>query len=69
MVNPVSADGVKGHLIYTGGGNYCFRVYSSPGEFVDYAIAHNDLCIQIQDDDAYFYDELLDHSPQTLGLK
>lgn len=63
-----SAKGMKGFLI-----NGQFRVYKENGDFVDYDIAHSDLHIKIVDSDAYFYssdtNEVLDHSPQTLGIK
>jgi len=50
-----------------------FRVYNADGEFVDYNIAHSDLCVTINDPDAYFYcrgnDDVLDHAPATLGIE
>jgi hypothetical protein len=67
-----SADGVEGVLIFSGHRVY-FRVYDQEGEFVDYDIYHSDLTICIKDTDAYFYrnngKDILDHSPNTLGLK
>lgn len=66
------ANGVEGHLIYTAMGKYMFRVYDKEHNFVDYDLAHSDLCVTINDADAYFYrDEfrdVLDHAPTTLGL-
>ena len=69
-----SANGVDGHLIYSDIlKTYFFRVYNPSGEFVDYDIAHSDLCVTIADADAYFYREgnknLLDHAPTTLGIE
>lgn len=68
-----SANGVEGHLIYTGDHKYYFRVYDADGGFTDYDIAHSDLCVTITDEDATFYHEnsrtILDHAPSTLGLK
>jgi hypothetical protein len=66
-----SADGVSGHLLYLADGTYCFRVYDKDHNFVDYDIQHCDLCVTINDKDAFFYDDefssVLDHSPETLG--
>jgi hypothetical protein len=69
-----SANGVEGHLIYSAIlDTYLFRVYDPTGEFVDYDIAHSDLCVTINDPDAYFYcrgnDDVLDHAPATLGIE
>ena len=69
-----SANGVEGHLIYSAMlDTYMFRVYNSNGEFVDYDIAHSDLCVTITDPDAYFYrrnaNDVLDHAPATLGIE
>jgi len=69
-----SANGVEGHLIYSAIlDTYMFRVYNADGEFVDYNIAHSDLCVTINDPDAYFYcrgnDDVLDHAPATLGIE
>lgn len=67
-----SADGIEGHLIYSGSGKFYFRVYDQDGKFTDYNIAHSDLCLKIVDIDAYFYHSedsaYLDHSPETLGI-
>jgi hypothetical protein len=68
------AEGVQGNLIRLFDGSFVFRVYSSDGEFIDYDIRHDDLPITI-DSDALtsFYrvdgHDILDHSPQVLGLK
>ena len=69
-----SANGVEGHLIYSALlDTYMFRVYNADGDFVDYDIAHSDLCVTINDPDAYFYcrgnDDVLDHAPATLGIE
>ena len=67
----LSADGVQGHLLYLGTGQYVFRVYTDLGEFTDYDLHHSDLCVTITDKDATFYSDAqgnkLDHNPQTLG--
>jgi hypothetical protein len=73
-MKPKSANGVEGHLIYTGGPNrYVFRVYTGAGKFTDYDLFHSDLCVTINDPDAYFYrcneNNVLDHAPATLGVK
>jgi hypothetical protein len=67
-----SANGLNGCLIYCGDGNYRIRLYRDE-TFVDCKIAHCDLSIVIQDEDAYLYEDndgtvWLDHSPETLGL-
>ena len=66
----LSADGVEGHLLYTG---YVFRVYADNFEFTDYDLLHSDLCVTITDKDATFYSDKhgnrLDHSPATLGIE
>jgi hypothetical protein len=69
-----SANGVEGHLLYSSLlKTYFFRVYSDDGEFVDYDIAHSDLCVTITDPDACFYRhgdrDVLDHAPATLGIE
>ena len=67
-MKPKSANGVKGHLIYTHDGKYMFRVYDAEHNFIDYDLQHSDLCVTICDEDAYFYSDLvLDHAPSTLG--
>jgi hypothetical protein len=74
MTNPISANGVKGHIIYVHGADkYQFRVYDSEHNFVDYDLMHSDLTVTINDEDAFFYRsdniDRLDHSPATLGIK
>jgi hypothetical protein len=68
-----SAKGLRGHLIYSGDGDYYFRVYDKDHNFVDYAIRHSDLTVIIDDDDAVLYDDefsaRLDHSPATFGIE
>jgi hypothetical protein len=67
-MKPKSANGVKGHIFSTLGGKYMFRVYDAEHNFIDYDLQHNDLCVIISDEDAYFYsDSVLDHAPSTLG--
>lgn len=55
-----------------GDGSYVFRVYQPDKTFIDYDIHHCDLCVTINDSDAYFYSDQardrLDHAPETLGL-
>jgi len=67
-----SANGLTGMIIHTMG-NYWFRVTDKDGTFTDYSILHCDLCVTINDEDAYLYERnghaLLDHSPETLGFK
>lgn len=66
-----SANGVTGHLLYTGD-TYVFRVYDARHNFIDYDIFHCDLCITINDADAYFYYKptpCIDHSSETLGIE
>jgi len=66
------ANGTRGQIIKSFDGEYYFRVYSSDHNFEDYALAHSDLTVVIDDLDASFYDDefnaRLDHAPQTLGL-
>jgi len=55
-----SAKGTKGILIKNLNGSFSFRVYNDDkSDFTDYKIAHHDLEIEIQDDDAVFRDELI----------
>jgi len=67
-----SADGVRGHLLNLIDGTVVFRVYDAEHNFVDYDLHHSDLCVTIEDADAYFYrrdeQDILDHAPMTLGL-
>jgi hypothetical protein len=66
-----SANGVRGHLLNLIDGIMVFRVYDSEHNFVDYDIHHSDLCVTIDDPDAYLYrqdgQDILDHAPMTLG--
>ena len=67
-----TANKAKGHLLYVHGANkYVFRVYQKDRTFIDYDIAHCDLCVTINDADAHFYSDgtrnILDHAPETLG--
>jgi len=68
-----SANGTRGQIIKSFDGEYYFRVYSSEHNFEDYALAHSDLTVVIDDEDASFYDgefsSRLDHAPGTLGVK
>ena len=67
-----SANGVRGHLLNSVDGTIVFRVYDAEHNFVDYDLHHSDLCVAIDDPDAYFYrkndQDILDHAPMTLGL-
>jgi hypothetical protein len=67
-----SANGVRGHLLNLVDGIIVFRVYDAEHNFVDYDIHHSDLCVTIDDPDAYFYcrddQDVLDHAPMTLGI-
>ncbi len=70
----LSATGVKGVLIRTLDGVMMFRVYHDRGRFTDYEIRHDDLAVTIDADAlAAFYKvegrDVLDHSPEVLGLK
>ena len=62
------AQGSRGFLIWCVD-RYQFRVYHDQG-FTDYDIRHADLEIEIVDPDSAFYDgNILDYSPETLGLE
>lgn len=67
-----SANGVCGHLLNLIDGTVVFRVYDAEHNFVDYDLHHSDLCVTIDDPDAYFYHrdgrDILDHAPMTLGM-
>ena len=67
------ANGTKGMLIWCGGDKYVFRVYDKDRDFVDYDLRHSDMEIEIQESDAYFYEDgdykCVDHAPATLGIK
>ena len=77
MKNPKSADGLKGLLCRSLDGRFFFRVYDEENreQFTDYDLAHSDLAVTINDDDAFIYERegehepVIDHSPATLGLK
>jgi len=68
-----SADGVRGHILNLIDGTVVFRVYDAEHNFVDYGLHHSDLCVTIDDPDAYFYhqddQDILDHAPMTLGIQ
>lgn len=69
-----TAAGIKGALIRTLDGAMAFRVYHDRKRFTDYEIRHDDLSVTIDADAlASFYKvgerDILDHSPQVLGLK
>jgi hypothetical protein len=70
-MKPISANGVRGHLLENFEGGYYFRVYDADHNFVDYDLHHCDLTVTISDPDAFFYNDehgiRLDHSPATLG--
>ena len=67
------ANRVRGILIRGIDGHYWLRVRINQDEFVDYDLRHSDLEVTIHDSDAAFYKigdrHILDHAPQTLGLK
>lgn len=67
MTQFLKAKGTKGILINDGKYTY-FRIYKGT-DFIDYRLDHNDLEVEIIDDDAEFdtVNETLDHSRQTLG--
>lgn len=66
------ANGVTGILLnpYHQDGKWVFRVHSKDGAFTDYDLCHSDLCVTINDNDAFFYaggnGSRLDHSPETI---
>jgi hypothetical protein len=69
-----SAAEVKGVIIRTLDGAPVFRVYHDREHFTDYEIRHDDLSVTIDTDALVaFYKvgerDILDHSPQVLGLK
>ena len=69
-----SAAGVKGVIVRTLDGATVFRVCHDREHFTDYEIRHDDLSVTIDTDElAAFYKvgerDILDHSPQVLGLK
>ncbi len=69
-----AANSLTGCLIYCGDGQYRVRIYDEHklSMFKDYDIRHCDLFFEINDEDAYLYEDeqgkcWIDHSPQTLG--
>ena len=64
----VKALGKKGTILFDGDKIY-FRVYNNDSSFTDYELVHNDLDVQIIDEDAEFdtVNKRLDHSSATLG--
>lgn len=69
-----SAAGVKGVLIRTVDSQILFRLYHDGEHFTDYEIRHADLSVTIDEAElAAFYTgskaNLLDHSPEVLGLE
>lgn len=71
-MNIKPANGSTGYLLRVGD-TIVFRVYDKNHDFVDYDIFHYDMRVQIQEDDAYFYEDdertWIDHAPLTLGIK
>jgi hypothetical protein len=68
------AAGAKGTIIRAFDGAMMFRVYHDNERFTDYAIRHDELSVTIDKDAmAAFYitgeHNILDHSPQVLGLE
>jgi len=70
-MKPEKIKNMSGTLCRSFDGSYFFRKTESDGTFRDFALAHSDLEIKIQDDDAYIYESdgrwFIDHSPATLG--
>ena len=69
-----AAAGVTGVIIRTLDRTMVFRVYHDREHFTDYEIRHDDLSVTIDTDAlASLYKlgerDILDHSPQVLGLK
>jgi hypothetical protein len=66
------ANGITGVLLnpYHQDGRWVFRVYSADGTFTEYDLCHSDLCVTINDADAFFYESSnsnrLDHSPDVI---
>ncbi len=71
MSSPKPLGRVKGILIEKLDGSLGFRFYEKGGTFTDYSIRHSDLSIEIDDTDAYVYEEngmkYIDYSPKSLG--
>ena len=72
-MTPVSAKGLRGHIIDSFDGTYYFRVYDADHNFTDYLLRHCDLTVIIDDNDAFLYTDdkgaKLDHAPATLGIE
>ncbi|MCJ8331110.1 MAG: hypothetical protein HRT89_16385 [Lentisphaeria bacterium] len=71
-MKPEKITKLKGILCKSFDGRFFFRVRDANGSFRDYTIAHSDLTIEIQDEEAFIYEKngeyYIDHSPATLGL-
>lgn len=68
-----SANGLRGTLCRSFGGEYFLRVSRDNGGFDDYWLMHYDIDITIADTTAWMYesadgDKILDYCPQTLGI-
>ncbi len=73
-VEEENASGISGVLCKGSDGNYFFRVYHTDISFTDYDLRHDDLPIIIEQSamaSLYRSEDLniLDHSPEVLGLK
>ena len=70
-MRPQKLTGAKGILCKRIDGKLFFRTHTN-GSFRDYRIAHCDLDIEIQDEDAYAYkighEWVIDYGPKTLGV-
>lgn len=69
-----SANDLKCCLIYCGDGQYRIRIYDEHklSMFEDHDIRISDLFFEIQDEDAWIYEDengrrYIDHRPETLG--
>jgi hypothetical protein len=74
-MNIKSANGLTDRLTDGGDNQYYIRIYDehNPNMFKDYDIKHWDLVFDINDEDAYLYEDgdkcWIDHSPETLGIE
>ena len=72
-MKPTKIEKLKGILCKSIDGEFFLRTYNEDGTFNDYGIRHNDLEIQILDDDAYIYEKdgdlYINYSPKTLGIE
>jgi hypothetical protein len=77
-IDVTDAKGITGFLLRSIDGKYVFRVYGpnhSKGDhddFVDYGLLHFDLEVTIVGEASLYkgdHQQVLDHSPRTLGLK